>query len=121
MRHYIQVVVQAPRGYAAIGIVTVGRSDLVMRERLLENCINVVKAGRFSMSTKPERILVLKPLELQVAKTSHRRPLIRRLEDRLSRRNSGLGNRSHHPTPAYSDSLRPTAAKVCAEPELWLE
>jgi hypothetical protein len=34
---------------------------------------------------------------------------------------SGLGNRSHYPTPAYSDSLRPTPAKVSSKLELWLE
>jgi hypothetical protein len=34
---------------------------------------------------------------------------------------SGLGNRFLHPTPAYSDSLRPTPAKDCQKPELWLE
>jgi hypothetical protein len=43
------------------------------------------------------------------------------LEGRSSRRNSGLGNRSQDPTPAYLDSLRPTPAKVGAKSELWLE
>jgi hypothetical protein len=33
----------------------------------------------------------------------------------------GLGNRFYLPPPANSSSLRPTPAKVCAKPELWLE
>ena len=42
-----------------------------MRGGLFENRSNDVKTRHFSVSTKPERILVLKPLELQVTKTSH--------------------------------------------------
>jgi hypothetical protein len=34
---------------------------------------------------------------------------------------SGLGNRFHHPTPAYCTSLRLTLAKVYAKFGLWLE
>ena len=56
----------------AIGVVKVGRSYREMREGLFENCANVVKTGRFSVSTKPERILALKSLELQGAETSRR-------------------------------------------------
>jgi hypothetical protein len=40
---------------------------------------------------------------------------------RIERTTNGLGKRCHYPTPAYSDSLRPTPAKVCTKPELWLE
>jgi len=40
---------------------------------------------------------------------------------RIKRTTNGLGKRCHDPTPAYSGSLRPTAAKVCAKLELWLE
>jgi hypothetical protein len=32
-----------------------------------------------------------------------------------------FSNRFHHPTQAYSDSLRPTPAKGCAKAERWLE
>ena len=51
---------------------------------------------------------------------SHR-PEIRRLEDRPSRRTSGLGKRCHHPTPAYSGSFQPSLAKSYGKRELWLE
>ena len=49
---------------------------------VLENCINGVKTGQFSVSTKPVRIPVLRPLELQVAKTSHR-PSMNQMDFRL--------------------------------------
>jgi hypothetical protein len=32
-----------------------------------------------------------------------------------------FSNRFHNPTPAYSNSLRPTPAKIDAKLELWLE
>jgi len=34
-------------------------------------------------------------------------------EEALKASTSGLGKRCHHPTPAYSDSLRPSLAKSC--------
>ena len=40
---------------------------------------------------------------------------------RIERTTCGLRNRCHHPTPAYSDSLRPIPAKVRSNLELWLE
>jgi hypothetical protein len=52
-----------------------------------------------------------------------------RSEERIERRNSnvrmttnsGLGKRSCNPTPAYSNSHRATAAKVCAKYRVLLE
>ena len=38
-----------------------------------------------------------------------------------NRATRGLGNRLLARPPAYSNSLRPTPAKVCAKPERWLE
>ena len=42
-------------------------------------------------------------------------------EKREGKWSSDLGNRFQDPSPAYSDLLRPTPAKVDSKSELWLE
>ena len=69
---------------------------------VFENRVDGVRTERFSVSTKPERILVRNPLELQVAKTSQRPSINQTIGDGVGRSTWGAATRIHLTTSVYS-------------------
>ena len=72
------------------------------------------------MSTEEESQFLLMKIEAGMSRYEDERcelvPPIR-----IERTTNGSGNRFHDPTPAYSDSLRPSLAKSYGKSQLWLE